>query len=179
MENYPLKIFSSGEYLIKELTEKEFREKTHYERDHETLSNVLIETGGDGDLPTPQSVQTKAKTLLKRLNGIRRAFGLYYNDEYFGYISFVGYDSITPEIQIELNELFRNKGIGFRVLSLLINQIFEERSDIEYFRYCVLVDNIASIKLVEKLGGKKIETGHFIEQIISKYHIARPQNVLK
>ena len=157
-------------YFIKELTEKEFQAKTCYESDCEALTRLFTETMGDSDL---NSIKTKAEKLVNRLNGIRRSFGIYDDEEYVGYVAFVNYDKKNPEIQIELNEPFRNKGVGFRALSLLINQIFQEREDIEYFVYCVMVDNIASIKLIEKLGGNKIKTLDFLEQIVSKYHLFR------
>ena len=157
-------------YLIKELTGEEFQEKTCYESDCQALTRLFIETRRGAD---ENSVKAEAEELVNRLNGVRRSFGIYYDKEYIGYVAFTDYDNKNPEIQIELSEPFRNKGIGFRVLSLLINQIFQEREDIEYFIYCVRVDNIASVKLVEKLGGKKIQTGNFVEQIIAKYYLFR------
>lgn len=163
-------VFLFDKYSIKELTEKEFQEKTCYESDCEALTRLFIQTREGGDL---NSAKTKAEELVNRLNGIRRAFGIYHNEEYVGYVSFANYDKKTPEIQIELSESFRGKGIGFQSLSLLTNQIFQEREDIEYFIYNVMIDNIVSIKLIEKLGGKKIVTGDFVEQIISKYYLFR------
>ena len=175
VDNNLLHLTLVGEYSIKELTETEFQSRTHYESDHESLTNLFTETMSKTDGTTLHSIKKKAEELLNRLNGVRRSFGIYFSDQYVGYISFANYDSKNPEIQIELSEVHRNKGIGFRALSLLTNRIFEEKQDIEYFVYCVMVDNIASIRLIEKLGGKKIETGHFIEQIISKYHILRAE----
>lgn len=173
MENNFLSISLCNEYAIKELTKKEFREKTTYEDDQETLTNLFVEIMDNADSSTLPSIQTKKEKLLNRLNGIRRSFGLYFSDEYVGYISFANYDSKNPEIQIDLSESHRNKGIGYKALSILTNRIFQERKDIEYFVYCVMVNNIASIKLIEKLGGRKIETGDFVEQIISKYRLFR------
>ena len=122
---------------------------------------------------TEPSIKLKVEEILRRLNKNSRSFGVYFGDEYVGYVSFVNYDRKNPEIQIELSEAHRNKGIGFRALSLLTKRIFEEKQDIEYFVYCVMVDNPASIRLIEKLGGKKIETEHFVEKNVNKYHILR------
>ena len=65
-------------YLIKELTEKEFREKTCCESDCEALTHLFVETTGETDL---NSAKTSAEELVKKLDGIRRAFGIYYGEE--------------------------------------------------------------------------------------------------
>lgn len=173
MENNLLNIALFGEYSIKEMTKEEFLEKTDYKSEHQALTDLIVEVMGKDKESTINSIKTKSEDVFNMLNGITRSFGIYFSDEYIGYISFIGYDGTTPEIQIELTESHRNKGIGYRALSLLINLIFKEKQDIEYFVYCASVDNVASIKLVEKLGGEKVKTGHFIERLISKYHILK------
>ena len=160
-----------GEYSIKEMTEQEFQSRTHHQREYKSLTNLLGEIVSNTKKEDMPSIKEKVEKILSRVDEISRSFGVYLGDEYVGYVSFVNYDSKNPEIQIELSEAHRGRGIGFRALSLLINLIFEEKQDVEYFLYRVRVDNIASIRLIEKLGGKKIETGHFVEQIISRYHI--------
>lgn len=90
-----------------------------------------------------------------------------------GEITFSGQDELKPEIGIEIQESFRNKGIGYKVLKELIQRLSKAKN-IEYFKYFVRNDNIASIRLVEKLGGVQVKMLKPLEQFelaFYTYHI--------
>ena len=160
-------------YEIRGLSEQEYDEITHYEKNQQAVYDLCkraLESADSTELP---SLKKKIEVLCSRKKIVARSFGVYYHGEYAGYISFAEYNCATPEIQIELEEGHRNKGVGYRAVSLLTSKIFEERQDIEYFLYRVRTENVASIKLIEKLGGTKIEKKDFVEQIIKGYHLYR------
>ena len=156
---------------IKELTEEEYQSYTAHKGDEDVIMRLcsnVVQTCSPEKL---QAVKEKVDIIAERLNSVSRSFGLFDKEKYIGYVCFAEYDSNTPEIQIEISEEYRNRGIGYKALTILIKEIFSQRKDLQYFLYLVLADNIASIKLVEKLNGQRVEKGHFIEQFIKKYHI--------
>ena len=173
MQNQVLTLSLFGEYVIKEISPEEFNRLTNHERNQAALTQLLQGLQRESGAATDAGLSKKAKVLLTRYEGAARSFGIYLQDEYAGYVSFAEYACATPEIQIELQEKHRNKGIGYAAISLLTSRIFAERQDVEYFLYRVRSDNVASTRLIEKLGGKKIERGEFIEKIIKKYHLYR------
>ena len=67
----------------------------------------------------------------------------------------VGESDVKPVIGIEIEEPFRNRGIGYMVLKELIMR--RSTDGVEYFVYAVRNDNIPSVRLVEKLGGVRVE----------------------
>lgn len=75
---------------------------------------------------------------------------------------FCGYCNVeegnTPGIGICLLTEFQNKGIGSRAIKLLWDKVADERQELQYFVARVENDNIHSIKMFERLGGKKITT---------------------
>ena len=149
---------------LRELSENEFRELIHNDSNSQSAKAMLN---------TSKEYEQKAQRLIERYKSPARSFGLYDNKNYIGYISFGEYECSSPEIQIEIQENYQNCGIGYNALSFLIAEVFRQREDIKYFIYYVRADNIASVKLVEKLGGKCVKQGDFIEYLILKYHIMR------
>ena len=75
---------------------------------------------------------------------------------------FCGYCNVdegnTPEIGICLLTEFQNKGIGARAIRLLWDKVADERQELQYFVARVESDNTYSIKLFERLGGRKMST---------------------
>ena len=145
---------------LRELSEKEFRKFTNYDSNLRSIKTTLNPT---------KELEQRFQRLIERYSSPARSFGLYDDKTYIGYISFAEYGCSNPEIQIEIQENYQNCGIGYKALSFLISEIFRQRADIEYFTYNVCTDNIASLKLIEKLGGK------FIKQAfcIAKYRVFR------
>lgn len=84
-----------------------------------------------------------------------------------------GENDAKPVIGIEIEEQFRNCGIGYKILKELIARRSAD-GDIEYFVYTVRNDNIPSVRLVEKLGGIRAKTFKLFENNdleIFTYHI--------
>ena len=75
---------------------------------------------------------------------------------------FCGYCNVdkgnTPEIGISLLTEFQSKGIGAKAIKLLWDKVSDERKELQYFVARVENDNIRSIKLFERLGGRKMPT---------------------
>lgn len=75
------------------------------------------------------------------------------------YGNFCGYCAIKnikqdkPEIEIELLEKFRGRGIGYAALCNLIHAMAEEYG-VRNFTYCTDSDNYVSQALVSKVGGR-------------------------
>lgn len=89
-----------------------------------------------------------------------------------GEITF-GENERKPVIGIEIEEQFRNLGIGYKVLKELLARHSAD-SCIEYFVYSVGNDNIPSVRLVEKLRGVRVKTFKLFEHndlAIYTYHI--------
>ena len=103
---------------------------------------------------------------------IRFVYKISKNGRNVGEVTFRESES-RPVIGIEIEEPFRNHGIGYKVLK----EIVARRSatyDVEYFIYSVRNDNIPSIRLVEKLGGVKVKIFKLFENndlAIFTYHI--------
>ena len=89
-----------------------------------------------------------------------------------GEITF-GENDVKPVIGIEIEEQFRNRGIGYKLLKELISRRSAD-GEIEYFVYSVRNDNIPSVRLAEKLGGVRVKTFKLFEHndlAIFTYHI--------
>lgn len=69
-----------------------------------------------------------------------------------GYCAIKDTDADVPEVEIELFEKYRQRGIGYEAMFLLLEQTMQE-SHKQRFRYCLEPDNFLSRALVKKLGG--------------------------
>ncbi len=103
-----------------------------------------------------ERIKENIRAILSSSNKYYVRFEISLNGESVGEITFSGKDELKPEIGIKIQEGFRNKGIGYKILKKLIIDLSEAKN-IEYFTYFVRNDNIASVRLVEKLGGKRIK----------------------
>lgn len=74
-------------------------------------------------------------------------------NRFCGYCAIKDYRKEKPEMEIELLEAYRRKGIGYTSLRLLIHKITDEYK-VTNFTYCTDSDNYASQALARKLGGK-------------------------
>lgn len=166
-------MYIDDRFYLRELTKEEFHAVTNYKKDEAAITRLYEQIAKDQSLKKMEEAHEKARKLLMQLEVTTKAFGIYDDDIYAGYISFANYNTREPEIQIELQEEYRSRGIGYKALRLLIRKIFDERKDVAFLIYCVRVDNLISIKLVEKLGGKLIQSGDFFERLIKRYHILR------
>ncbi len=158
---------------LKDISEEEFRQKT----EEDQASSDLMELVTHIDRNTQkEDLETMLQTLneaLKKLERSVRAFGLYEGNVYIGYIALADYESDTPEIQIELAESHRHRGIGHQALRLVIGEVFQN-TNADFLIYRAHCENIASIALIKKCGGILIRENPFLDSIISKYHIYRP-----
>ena len=156
---------------LKEIAQEKLYNETSYADDKKVIAKLFEEIEKDSSTKGTSDMDQKVQKILNKFLGAARSFGLYDQEQRFGYVSFANYDSDTPEIQIEITDKYQKRGIGYKSLSFLIEKLFYEREDIQYFLYRVRADNVASLKLIEKLGGQLIETGQFIDKIIKRYHI--------
>ena len=100
-----------------------------------------------------------------------RCFDILADEKRIGYVSLADAHSSAPDVGIEIDEEWRGRGIGYKALSALMDKIFSEREEVEYFLYRVRYDNEPSIKLIKKLGGVLVESDDFIDQLIHKYRV--------
>jgi RimJ/RimL family protein N-acetyltransferase len=138
--------------------------------DYNPLKNLNFD---DSDFVENQT--TAMKELYKLLISIeqaeRKVYAIKNCNFVIGYIGFVNFNSITPEIQIELIPKFQNQGYGYASLSEFLDEIFNN-PNIQYVIYRVAQSNIPSIRLVEKLGGVLQKTDNKVEEVLLKtYHI--------
>ncbi len=113
--------------------------------------------------------------MLLRISELTKSHYIYkisMDGQAVGEITF-GENERKPVIGIEIEEQFRNRGIGYKVLKCLLARD-SAHGDVEYFVYSVRNDNIPSIRLVEKLGGVRVKTFKIFENHdleIYTYHI--------
>ena len=90
--------------------------------------------------------------------------------EFLGYIALHKLNTKTPEMGIWLKESAHNNGYGFEALSLL-KKWANKNLLFDYLKYPVEKNNLASIALAKKLGGKigdeyikKSESGKLLDE---------------
>lgn len=99
-------------------------------------------------------------------------YGAWKGDLLIGFIV-VNADSDISELQIEIDPEFHHLGYGYEFLSALLKHLFENE-DYTFIRYSVLPTNIASIALVEKIGGVLQPPESYIEELLVRtYHISK------
>ena len=97
-----------------------------------------------------------------------------YNGKFFGYCGLQYYTTTPePELQIELLSEYQGQGIGYSALSLLMDH-YAELTGTNHFLSRVYADNIASQKLMRKLGG--IPNGVIKRAALSDAEAARLEN---
>lgn len=158
--------------VLKDISEEEFEQKSGRQRDASTLLALANRLGEQKGERAYQSALADVKQILARTKRQSRAFGLYDGEVYIGYIALADCETSTPEIQIELIENYRHRGIGYQALRLVIDEVFQ-RPDADFLIYRTHYENNASIALVEKCSGILVKSDSFIDQIIHRYHIYR------
>jgi|GEM_PF-6702464 len=85
------------------------------------------------------------------------------------------YEEKSAEIGYSLSSSHWNKGYGSEVVNALIDNIFSSMDEIEYIKAYAFVDNLRSMKLLEKLHFKKIkiEKLPLYEKELIYYKLAR------
>lgn len=86
---------------------------------------------------------------------------IYSDDEFCGYCGIDKIDTRTPEVAIELLKKCHGRGIGYDALSTFIRE-YAKIVEIDYFLSRVDAENIASINLMKKVGGKPFGLSNFI-----------------
>ena len=100
----------------------------------------------------PERLRENIQEIFRRLDTDKMLYTIMYDGEKIGEITLDGYSTATPEMGIELIEKYRGKGIGFLVSNEILSKL-RESNKYDYVKYIVREENIASVKLVEKLGG--------------------------
>lgn len=116
--------------------------------------------------------KTISKILIRETSEVTR-FTIRSNIEPVGEITFSRIREKMYEIGIVIEPPFRNQGIAYRILKALMFK-FSSNIKVDCFIYNVRNDNMASIRLVEKLGGKKVQVYKPLENFdlaIIKYHL--------
>lgn len=73
------------------------------------------------------------------------------NNEFCGYVVLKNYISDTPEIGIDLLKKYQNKGIGYRMVKLLMETTYKIHK-VKYFIVRIYSDNLHSQNLYKKFG---------------------------
>ncbi|MBE7085023.1 MAG: GNAT family N-acetyltransferase [Clostridiales bacterium] len=155
---------------LKEITQEEFERLTTKDADNFiNLQTLLKDMSENGD----EKLKKKIEMIRDKLNFASRSFSLYDEEKYIGYVSFSDYASTSPEIQIDIKEGYQHKGIGYKAVHYLTDKLFQERADIEHFIYRVRVENVASTKLIEKLGGEEVPVDKVVASFIRKFRLLR------
>lgn len=149
--------FEIEEFQGQDKKEQERQRNIVEQFEDEKLREKIIEILGEGNKNFLRYVITK-------------------NSAFVGEITFSGVSGNRFEIGIELEPIFRNQGIGYKILKELMLRL-SKANKIDYFIYTVRYDNLASIRLVEKLGGVRVSVIKPLEQYelaIYKYNISSP-----
>ena len=161
------------EILMREIDKEELSaviEEVEAESDVAALIASSLESGSPEKLA---EIVLLMEEMLEKTEGPVRAFGLYKGEAAVGYVALSDYETVSPEIQIALKEECRRRGIGYWALRAVIGEAFA-REDVAHLVYRVRADNLPSIALVEKCGGKLIEFSEYWNAVIKRYHIFRP-----
>lgn len=118
-----------------------------------------------------QSLIAQLATVLG--DGDTLSYGAWSGSEMIGYITLNNCTAEMPDLQIELAPGYQGQGYGYEFLSSLIDYLFG--AGYSCFRYAVMPNNIASIALVEKVGGILQNPNSEAERLLFKtYHITKP-----
>lgn len=90
-----------------------------------------------------------------------------FNFDFCGYCMLKHIDTNTPEIGIDLRKKYRRKHIGLESLTELLT-FAKENFEVDHFIYAVDIENIASQKLAERLGGERKEIKNTLPENIMK-----------
>lgn len=127
----------------------------------------------------PEEKRSELKAILQQASSDKMVYKINNKGDFVGEISLSNYSSATPEMGIELAEQYRGKGIGYLIASAIIEEL-RNRNIYDYVIYTVYKDNIASVKLVEKLGGiLQSKTEIISEIVILTYHIPIVKQIRK
>ncbi len=146
--------------LMREMNENDFDDYLLVMKD---LTPKVMQTGDmkqyfmKGARESFQSIDTEDTLLI----------GIWERNEFdfCGYCMLKNIQSNTPEIGIDLRRKYRRKHIGHEALSKMID-IARELFEIDHFIYAVDVENTASQKLAEELGGVRRETKNTLSEKI-------------
>ncbi len=162
--------FITKDVYVKEISVEEYERLSEVIEDEERLKNRENITQEDKEFV--ERILEEVRRRMKKDFKDFKPYGLFCGDEYVGYVGLEGYTSDCPEIQIEIQKGFRGKGIGYKAVKYVAEQVFK-RENVKCLRYRVLINNVVSLKLIEKLGGKEIEKGDVIEEFIKTFHLYR------
>lgn len=90
-------------------------------------------------------------------------FSIVVNNEYVGYCGIKNTAHEKWEIAIEILNKWKHKGIGYKAISVMLNEI-KNRLNVSEFRVRIDVENYPSQKLFEKLGAEPNGISEFMLQ---------------
>jgi RimJ/RimL family protein N-acetyltransferase len=159
--------------VLKNMSDEEFEQRMEESEEDSVISQLATALATSVDEKELNTVLQAISEILEKNERSKRVFGLYNGDTYVGHIVLADYESSTPEIQIELVEEYRHRGIGYRALQSVIDLVFQ-RKDVAFLIYRAGIDDIPSIALAQKCGGVLEKYDPLLDRIIHRYHIYRP-----
>ena len=115
-------------------------------------------------IPDLKNVQ-EAKKYFKKLQVYANSSqhyerGIYYNNQLIGFINDVEINQDTIEIGYVIHPNFHNQGFATETLRAVIDDLYHQ--GFKTIISCAFESNIASFKVMEKCGMKKLETSTMI-----------------
>ena len=159
--------------VLKIMSDEEFEKRAEESEEDSAISQLATAFAASVDEKKLNTVLQSISEILEKNERSKRVFGLYDGDTYVGYVALADYESSTPEIQIELVEEYRQRGIGYQALQSVIDLVFQ-RKDVTFLIYRAKIDNLPSIALAKKCGGVLEKHDPLLDRIIHRYHIYRP-----
>ena len=166
-----MEFYIDGTLKLKEIEKNDLIEDMQKIDVGAALIETISELNLDFDNDEIKAIKERIEKNLKVNAYDFRGFDILVDDKRIGYLTLTEANSTAPDVGIEIDEEWRGRGIGYKALSALMDKIFSEREDVEYFLYRVRYDNEPSIGLVKKLGGVLVESDDFIDQLIHKYRV--------
>lgn len=134
--------------------------------------------------------ETDKDTIFQDLSEVRRimdrfscivnsektlSFGAWAEDNLIGYIQLANYEDPVPELQIEIASCYHKQGYGYEFLTEVLRYLFHTYQFLS-IGYSVMPDNIASIRLVEKVGGVLQKPASRAEELLFRSYLIQRKN---
>ncbi len=137
-----------------------------FAKDEEILIRKINETDKDmyfdlytstSDLPLKALEFMREKVIEDALDGDDAYFSIIRaeDNQYLGNLKVYNLNEDVPEIGLDICEGYRNRGIGHKTLNLFFRTV-QEKMDIHEFLIRAYSNNIASLKMISKLGVEEI-----------------------
>ena len=117
-----------------------------------------------------QDEEALLNNLFDRMLAKRDMYDIVMGDQIVGCVEVQTKSEGVVELGIEILESYQRQGHGYCALTEMMRQLCETKA-VTHFEYIVQKTNVASIALVEKLGGALIEEKDLAGEVLCTYHI--------